>query len=52
MSDHDILIQVNVKLDELKKQFDNHLKHHWAISVTLLSITITSLISVLVMVLK
>lgn len=27
-TDHDLLIQMDVKLDELKLQFTNHLKHH------------------------
>ncbi len=51
-NDHDLIITIDVKLDELKNQFSNHLKHHWAITITLLSITLTSLISTLVMVLK
>ena len=51
-NDHDLLICIDVKLGELRTQFSNHLKHHWAVTITLLSITLTSLISTLVMVLK
>jgi len=27
-NDHDLLIEISTKLDELKAQFNNHLVHH------------------------
>lgn len=51
-NDHDLLIAISVQLSELKIQFSNHLKHHWGITVTLLGITLTSLVSLLIVVLK
>lgn len=38
-SDHDILICIEEKIKELKRQFDNHLKHHNTYAVALLTIT-------------
>lgn len=36
-SDHDLLIELNVKQDELSRCFTNHLHHHWVVSITALS---------------
>jgi hypothetical protein len=50
MSDHDLLICIDVKQSEFGKQLSNHLKHHWAVNLTLLSallITCGSLLVVL-----
>jgi hypothetical protein len=33
MSDHDLLVALNVKQDSLEKQFTNHLQHHWAVTM-------------------
>ncbi len=47
MTNKEYLIRIDEKLSGLKTQFDNHLKHHFAISVALLTITggvITALI--------
>lgn len=41
LSDHDLLIALNVKQDGLEKQFSNHLHHHWAITMTALGAAIT-----------
>jgi len=51
-SDHDLLICIDVKLGELKKQFDNHLRHHWAITVCALGAAISALISVMIILLQ
>lgn len=37
LSDHDLLIENSVLLKQLIKTFDNHLRHHWAITVIALS---------------
>ena len=47
MTNKEYLICIDEKLNELKEQFNNHLKHHFAVSIALLTITggaITALI--------
>lgn len=36
-TDHDILICIEEKIKELRHQFENHLKHHWTITLVCLS---------------
>ncbi len=48
MTDHDLLVCIDVKLKELKEQFSNHLKHHWAMTLALVMITFGSVISVII----
>jgi len=38
-TDHDLLICIEEKIKELKKQFDNHLRHHNTYAIALLTIT-------------
>jgi len=35
-SDHDKLVRIDTSLAILIKQFNNHLKHHWAIDLGLI----------------
>ena len=35
LSDHDLLIRLDVQVGELGKQMRNHLAHHWAIELAL-----------------
>lgn len=37
LSDHDLLIENSVLLKELIRSYENHLRHHWAITVIALS---------------
>jgi len=37
-TDHDLLVCIDVKLKELKKHFENHIKHHWMVTIPLISI--------------
>lgn len=39
MTNKEHLICIDVKLGELKEQFDNHLYHHLAFTIALLTIT-------------
>lgn len=48
MTDHDLLVCIDVKLKELKKQFDNHLKHHWAITIPLIGIAGSLVVALLI----
>ena len=36
-SDHDLLTELNVKVDRIESGFSNHLKHHWIITMVLLT---------------
>lgn len=47
-SDHDLLICIEVKLKELQKHFDNHIRHHWAITIPLLMIIAGLVITLLI----
>lgn len=38
------LAEIETKQDGLIKQFTNHLRHHWAVTIVLLGISITSMI--------
>jgi len=50
--DHDKIIEIGVKLDTIIEQFSNHLKHHFRYSILAWSITLTSLIGLILMILK
>lgn len=39
--------RIETKLDELMKQFTNHLHHHWAITIVLLGSTVTSILGLI-----
>lgn len=44
LPDHDLLIELNVKMDWMEKQFSNHLHHHWMITLAALSAALTGAI--------
>jgi len=48
LSDHDLLIMIYAKQEELIKQFTNHLRHHFIITVTTVSALITGLVTFLI----
>jgi hypothetical protein len=35
LSDHDLLIRLDVQIGELNKLIRNHLAHHWAVELAL-----------------
>jgi len=37
LSDHDLLVVVYTRQEEQIKQFSNHLRHHWMVTITALS---------------
>ena len=39
-TDHDLLIRIDTKLDVLQAGFANHLRHHWAMGVVVLTATL------------
>ena len=46
------LIRMETKQDFVCKQITNHLKHHWAVTLALLSTTLTLAASIIIMLLK
>ena len=46
------LIRMETKQDNLILQFTNHLRHHWAVTLALLSTTASLITTVIVMLLK
>ena len=46
-SDHDKIVRIDTSLEILVKQFNNHLKHHWAIDLALL-VAVLGLITAIV----
>jgi len=47
LPDHDLLIILYTRQEELIKQFTNHLKHHFAVMITMLSVALTALVSLI-----
>ena len=50
--DHDLLICIDAKLKSLKDQVENHLKHHWAITLCALSAAFSAFVGIIIMLLK
>jgi len=49
LSDHDLLIELNEKVGGLSKHFANHLAHHWAVTLILLTSLLGLVATVLTM---
>jgi len=49
---HDSLLMLIVKVDNLENLLSNHLRHHWAITLSLIGITGTASISVLILIIR
>jgi len=47
--DHDLLIGLNEKVEVLDKHFTNHLAHHWAVTIVLLTSLLGLVATVLTM---
>ena len=47
MNDHDLLMRIDEKLDGLSKQFSNHIRHHWMVTIPVLAIALGLLIALL-----
>ena len=50
-SDHDLLVELNTKVDIIMKSLDNHLAHHSKWQIAMLSITFTSIVTALIAIL-
>jgi hypothetical protein len=51
-SDHDILIELKVILEELKRDFDNHLAHHFRYSILACSVALGAIITLAIALIK
>ncbi|MCK5615816.1 hypothetical protein KAR91_78860 [Candidatus Pacearchaeota archaeon] len=47
MNDHDLLVRMDEKLDGLSKQFSNHIRHHWIVTVPVIMIALGLLVALL-----
>ena len=52
MSDHDILIEMNTTLKELKTDFDNHLNHHFRYSILACGVALTAIVTLAIALIK
>jgi len=52
MSDHDILIELKVILEELKKDFDNHLSHHFRYTLLACSVALGTIVTLAITLIK
>ncbi len=52
MNDHDLLIELNERVKTVKTILCNHLKHHFAINMILLTSTLSLAAAILVLVIK
>ena len=51
-SDHDLLVEVNTILKELKKDFDNHLIHHFRYSLLAWGVALSAIITLAIALIK
>ena len=47
MTDHDLLTRIDEKLDGLSKQFSNHIKHHWMVTIPIILIALGLVVALL-----
>jgi len=52
LSDHDVLVKIDNDLCWVKKMLENHLKHHFLITLTSLSAALSAIVAILLVLLK
>lgn len=52
MNDHDLLIEMNTILKELKTDFDNHLVHHYRYTLLASSVALGAIITLAIALIK
>lgn len=52
MNDHDLLVEVNTILKELKKDFDNHLVHHYRYAMLISSVALGAIVTLAIALIK
>ena len=48
MTDHDLLVRIDERQQELLRDFNNHLSHHWKITILCLGTALSAIASLLV----
>lgn len=51
-NDHTILVQLNERVKNIENLLKNHLSHHWAITMWLLGITSTTVIAIILLIIR
>lgn len=47
MSDHDLLVRLDERVEKLDHCLSNHLKHHWAITIAIVAALVGTLSKIL-----
>ena len=47
MTDHDLLMRIDERTEIMEKQFSNHIKHHWLVTIPVLVIALGLLVALL-----
>ena len=47
IDDHDLLVRMDEKLDGLSKQFNNHIRHHWLVTIPVIVIALGLIVALL-----
>jgi len=51
-NDHDLLIRIDERVEKLDRCMTNHLRHHWAVTMTALAAALGAVLSLLVALVK
>lgn len=52
MTNREYLICIDTKLKDLKEHFTNHIKHHWLVTIPLISITGGTVVALIIALLR
>lgn len=52
MTDHDLLIRIDERTEDLEKQFSNHLQHHFRYSILAWTVTLGALVTMVIALLR
>ena len=48
VTDHDLLIRIDERVDKIGHDLSNHLKHHWVLTISLTGALLSTLAALLV----
>ena len=52
MNDHDLLIRIDERMEDMEKQFANHLQHHFKYSILAWTVTLGALVTMVIALLR